>query len=96
MTLKGASVIGGQINYPSLTNKLPSEEYAKAKVHIWLMMLNDGQNPVRWLKPNGKGTKVNFETLKDQSDYDEKLLLLQEYINQVNEDYGLDFKLKRT
>lgn len=95
MSLGKISVTGGRINYPSLTNKLPDVEYAKAKVHIWLYMLNDRQKPKRWLKANRKGTKVNFETVQSQADYDKGLVELQEYINQVNEEFGLDFKLNR-
>lgn len=95
MSLDNVSVVGGQINYPSLTSKLPAMEYAKAKVHMWLYMLNEGKNPVKWLKPNNKGTKVNFEMMKSQTDYDKGIIDLEEYIDQVNAEFDLDFKLNR-
>lgn len=94
MSLGKISVLGGQINYRSLTNKLPAVEYAKAKVHMWLYMLNEGKKPKKWLKANSKGTKVNFEIVNSQEEYNEGLNSLQEFINQVNEEFGLDYKLK--
>ncbi|MEK3955867.1 MULTISPECIES: hypothetical protein [unclassified Psychrobacillus] len=87
-------VLGGQINYPVLTHKLPGEEYAKAKAHMWIHMLNDGNKPKKWLKPNGKGTKVNFERIHTKEEYLNGLDELSLYLTQINREFGLDYKVK--
>jgi hypothetical protein len=88
-------VTGGQISYKLLNNKLSAMEYEIAKVHIWLNMLNKGQKPKRWNKPNKNGTKVTFEAIQTQADYNKGLTELEDYINQVNQQFGLDLKLNR-
>lgn len=86
-------VIGGQIGYKSLTHKIPAVEYAKAKAQIWMHMLNEGNRPKKWLKPNGKGTNVNFERIHTQEEYDKGLIDLSAYCKQINEEFGLDYKI---
>jgi len=95
MSLGKISVISGQINYPRLTNKLSEIEYAKAKAHVWMHMLNDGQNPKKWLKANSKGTKVNFESVSSQADYDKGLIDLECYLAEINVRFGLEYKLTK-
>ncbi|AKS37398.1 hypothetical protein NP92_02755 [Anoxybacillus gonensis] len=88
-------VTGGQISYELLNNKLPAMEYEIAKIHIWLSMLNKGQKPKRWNKPNKNGTKVTFEVIQSQADYNKGLTELEDYIDQVNQQFELDLKLNR-
>jgi len=88
------TIVSGQINYPKLNSKIPEKEYAIAKVHIWLFELNKGRKPVKWLKPNKNGTKVNFEMIKTQQDYDSGLDELEVYIKRINREFGTDFSLK--
>ena len=88
-----ASLISGQKVFSNMTNKLSDEEYAKIKAQFWLFMLNDGEKPTKWLKPNAKGTKVNFDYAKGQSEYERGLLELEVYLREINEKYGLDYKL---
>lgn len=89
------TVVGGQMNFPFLTNKLPADEYAKAKAHIWLLALNEGNKPKKWLKPNSKGTKINFETVQSQEEYDNGLEELGVFLKRINEEFGLDYSIKK-
>lgn len=93
--LTNLQVVSGQMNYPSLTNKVIGEEYAKTKVHMWLYMLNQGKKPTKWLKPNSKGTKVNFDFINSQEEYDLGLAELSAYISDINNAYGLDYELRK-
>lgn len=95
MSLGKVSVLGGQIEYPFLTNKLPDVEYAKAKAQVWMYMLNESRLPKRWLKANSKGTKINFDMISSQADYDKGLIDLECFLKEINEQFGFDFKLTR-
>ncbi|MEK5070523.1 hypothetical protein [Sporosarcina sp. FSL K6-1508] len=88
-------LISGQKVFKNMTNKLSEEEYAKTKAQFWLFMLNDGNKPTKWLKPNASGTKVNFDYMKGQSEYDRGLLELEVYLHEINERFGLDYKFSR-
>lgn len=81
------------MNYPGLTNKVSPKEYAIAKVHLWLELLNHGKRPVRWTKPTRNGTNVTFNIIRTQLEYDNGLKELQDYINRVNEEFDLDITL---
>lgn len=89
------SVISGQMGYEKMTPKLGEREYAERKAHIWLHMLNDRMKPTKWLKPNKNGTKVNFNHIKSQEDYDEGLVELDVYLREINKEYGFDFSINR-
>ncbi|MFS0815361.1 hypothetical protein ABC382_00135 [Lysinibacillus sp. 1P01SD] len=89
------SVVSGQMSYKLLTNKMPAVEYATAKVHIWMNMLNRGQRPKKWLKANSKGTKVNFDYIKSEAEYEKGLIDLQVYIDEINSEFGLEIKIAR-
>lgn len=95
MTLGKISVVSGQIDYPRLTSKMSEIEYAQAKAHVWLHMLNEGQNPKKWLKANTKGTKVNFDYIASQEEYDKGLIDLECYLAEINVRFGLDYKLTK-
>lgn len=90
-----ASLVSGQKIFKNMTNKLSEEEYAKYKAQFWLFMLNDGHKPTKWLKPNAKGTKVNFDYIKGQSEYDRGLLELEVYLHEINEEFGLEYKINK-
>lgn len=86
-------VLGGQIIYPNLNTGIEENEYAIAKSHMWLYMLNENRRPTRWFKATKNGTKVNFEMIRSQVDYDNGIDELQFFINNVNEKFGLKFDL---
>lgn len=88
-------VMNGQIVYEKLSTKLEPIEFAKFKAHIWLHLLNEGMKPKKWLKPTSKGSKVNWDSIKSQEDYDGGLDELQLYLNDINKQFNLDFNLKR-
>lgn len=93
-----ASVIGGQTQFPSLTLNFQKEnivKYEEMKAAFWLLMLNDFQEPIRWLKPNKNGTKVNFDAIKTQLDYDNALAKLQVHIDNINKQYGTDLYVSK-
>lgn len=85
--------LSGKINYSSLTNKIDGAEYAKAKVQLWMYMLNDNMQPTKWFKANSKGTNVNFKRIQSEKDYKIGLIHLEEYMNEINKEFGFDFKL---
>lgn len=89
------SVVGGQKHFPNMTNKYSDRNYAMGKAQAWMNMLNDGMKPTRWLKPNAKGTKVNFDSIKTKEEYDEGLSELQEYLNGINEKFSLGIIISR-
>lgn len=95
MSLGKISLVSGQMHYPRLNNKLPEEEYAKAKAHVWLHMLNEGQKPKKWLVANSKGTKVNFDYISSQDEYEKGLAVLEDYLSEINTHFGLDYNLRK-
>lgn len=89
------SLVSGQKIFKNMTNKLSEEEYAKIKAQFWMFMLNDGQKPTKWLKPNAKGTKVNFDYINDQGEYDRGLLELEVYLREINEKFELGYTINK-
>lgn len=88
-------LVSGQKVFNNMTSKLDGKAYAIIKANFWLHMLNDNQRPTRWLKANAKGTKVNFDFIKMQEEYDAGLLELEDYLKIIKKEYELDFKLNR-
>lgn len=89
-----AKLMSGQMVFKNLNNNLDDREYAIVKTNMWFQMLNDGKKPTKWLKPNDKGTKVNFDFINNSQElYDAGVLELQNYINIVNKEFNLDFIL---
>lgn len=86
---------GGRIEFEHLTHKIPGIEYAKAKAHMWIYSLNEGNRPVKWLKPNGKGTKMDFKTVQSQAEYRKGLNALSVYLKDINAEFGLDYSVQR-
>ena len=95
MTVGKISIVSGQMNYPSMTSKMSEIEYAQAKAHVWMHMLNEGQNPKKWLKATSKGTKVNFDYVASQEGYEKGLVDLECYLSEINIRFGLDYKLRK-
>lgn len=95
MSLGAVRVVSGQINYPRLNSSLPEIEYAKAKAHVWMHMLNEGKNPKKWLKATSKGTKVNFDYVSSQGDYEKGLVELECYLAEINVRFDLEYKLTK-
>lgn len=89
-----AKLMSGQMVFKNLNNNLDDREYAIVKTNMWFQMLNDGKKPTKWLKPNDKGTKVNFDFINNSQElYDAGVSELQNYINIVNKEFNLDFIL---
>lgn len=84
------SIVGGQYGFKDLSTLLSAEEYAVAKVHLWLHMLNNGEKPKKWLKAYKSGTKVNFEMIHSQEEYDQGIAELSAFTEQVNKEFNLD------
>ncbi|MBD7967731.1 hypothetical protein [Paenibacillus gallinarum] len=94
--LSNLQVVGGQMSFKNLTHKVDGKTYAQAKARIWLGMINDRMQPKKWLKPNSKGTKVNFNTIPNDDAMKLALAEYEIYLNQINKEYGLDYKLRVT
>lgn len=88
-------LIGGQMVFEKMTNKIDAKEYAQRKAWIWLEMVNDRKNPTRWLKPNSKGTKVNFDYIHSQDEFEKALDQIEPFLKEINRTYGLDYNLSR-
>lgn len=58
-------------------------------------MLNESQNPKEWLKPNSKGTKVNFHYIASQEEYEKGLVDLKCCLTEINVRFDLDYKLRK-
>lgn len=93
MALGKVSVVGGQVNYSKMTNDLSAADYAFVKSHVWLMMLKDNMKPMKWLKANRFGTKVNFEPIKSQEAAEAALTEFEGYLNEANKEYGFGLVL---
>lgn len=89
------SVISGQMSFKHLTVKITNQEYAKIKINVWMHMLNDRMKPTKWLKPNKNGTKVNFDHIKNQDEYNQGLVELDVYLQEINKDFGFDFSINQ-
>lgn len=87
------SLVSGEVVYPDMNSSMEEEKYAKFKVHLWLYMLNDNQRPTKWNKPNKKGTKVHFNYIKTQSEYDVGVGELKAYVDLVNKLFGLEIEI---
>lgn len=93
----GVKVIGGQKNFQYLTSDLLSIDekgYELLKVKCWLKSLNEGDKPIKWLKPNKKGTKLNFELLESEVEFLIEIEKLKKYIEKMNKQLGTDWKIK--
>ena len=88
-------VLGGQMSFKYLTSLLPEKDYAVYKIRCWLNMYNDNARAKKWLKPNTKGTKVNFDAINTKEQDKEAFKELEDYISEVNEKYGLHIKLEQ-
>lgn len=93
--MKNISVLGGQMEFKNMTSKQSEREYAIEKVNTWYGMLDGGMKPNKWLKANSKGTKVNFDYIKDNGQYNAGLDELETFIDITNKEHGTDFRLER-
>jgi hypothetical protein len=88
-------VVGGQMNYSTLTTKVEPRVYAIGKAHCWLDMINKNMRPKKWNKATTKGTKVTFETIADKDSQNAAFSDLEAYLQQINEEHGTDITLNR-
>lgn len=88
-------VLGGQREFKRLTNAFSEEKISDLKAKLWLLMLNDGERPTKWLKTTAKGTKVNFEMVKTEEDYVAGIKDLEVYLQEINKKYGFNYSLTK-
>lgn len=87
------TLVGGQIKFPHLTPP-QNKEYDIEKLQMWVHMINDGKRPTKWLTPNKKGTKVNFDFISSVEARETALQEVKTYLEDLNTIHGLDMKLK--
>lgn len=95
MGVNSIKAVGGQMSISKMTNKVEEKEYAIRKAYAWMNMLNDKMYPTKWLKANKNGTKVNFNAIHSQEDYEKGLDELEAYLKGLNREFGTYFKIKR-
>lgn len=86
-------VVSGHINYPKMNLKMDAKTFAIVKAHVWLDMLNEGKRPTKWFKTNTKGTKVAYDYMYSQEEYDAGLDELDTYMYEVNKKYNVGLKI---
>lgn len=42
------TLVSGEVVYPDMNTSLDEAKYAKAKVYLWMHMLNDNQKPRKY------------------------------------------------
>ncbi len=87
--------VSGQRHFRKMTNKLNERQLEIVKVNNWMVMLNNSEKPMKWLKTTSRGTKVNFDFIKSEEEYEKGLDELQEYLNVVNDRFSLGFSISR-
>jgi hypothetical protein len=87
------SVTGGKIIQKKLTHKIDEETYAIGKAYFWMQLLKDGMRPKKWLKPNSKGTSVNFEMISSKEDKEIAFGEFKGYLNFVNDKHKTDLHI---
>lgn len=93
MSISGIKVVGGQMNFEKLTNKISEKDHAMGKVAIWSGMLGDLMKPTKWFNSTKNGTKVNFDKIHTQKEYDMAVLELEGHLFIVNKLHDTDFKM---
>ncbi|MCC3381942.1 hypothetical protein ACFQ5D_18095 [Paenibacillus farraposensis] len=89
------SIIGGQLQYPRLKSSLDQKEYDIGKAFIWMDMLKSRHRPTKWLKPNRRGTKVDFEFIATNEGLQVAQDEFEVFLEQINRKHGTDFELTR-
>lgn len=89
---KEITLVSGEVVYPSLNANFDEKTYARLKAHLWLHMLNEHRKPKRFRKATKKGTRVRFDFIRTQEEYDQGIKELGVYIREVNEkfDFGIE------
>ena len=89
-------VIGGKMSFPKLTMKLYKDDpaqYSLRKANVWMNMLNELKRPSKFLKPTRRGTRVEYDYIREQKDYDSGLKMLTEYVDEINRTFDLGIKI---
>lgn len=86
-------LVGGQMEFPHLTAP-QNKDYDIAKAQMWVQMINGGKRPTKWLTPNKKGTKVNFDFINSNEARKLALTEFESHLEDLNTIHGLDMKLK--
>jgi uncharacterized protein Smg (DUF494 family) len=86
-------VIGGKIVQKNLTHKIDEETYDIGKAYFWMQLLKDGMRPKKWLKPNSKGTSVNFATISNKEEMNTAYGEFEGYLKFVNEKHDTDLEI---
>lgn len=87
--------VSGQKHFKNMKNKYSERHLVIGKAQAWMNMLNDGMRPTKWLKTTAKGTKVNFDFIKTSEQYDEGIIELETFLNEINEEYSLGISISK-
>lgn len=77
-------LVGGTTQFEKLNKYLPEKEYMIGKAFVWHHLLTQKENPKKWSKPTSKGTKVDWEAIKDQHTFDRAIAQLKGYCVEIN------------
>ncbi|MCP6683228.1 hypothetical protein [Bacillus nakamurai] len=89
-------VIGGEMSFPKLTMKVYKDDpaqYSARIANVWINMLNELKRPSKFLKPTRRGTRVEYDYIREQKDYDSGLKMLTEYVHEINQKFDLGIKI---
>lgn len=77
-------ILGGTSQFKSLKKGMEEREYMVQKAFNWHGMINQMENPVQWMKPTNQGTKVKWESISTQEEYDKAVAKLKGYMTEIN------------
>lgn len=84
-----------QKRYKYLVPQLGPKRYMIEKFQVWITCLNNGDIPVRWLKPYKTGTKVNLIPAFNDELVELSFSNLENQIKEFNKEYDADLILDR-
>lgn len=79
---------GGQIQIDLLHSGLKENEYAALKGLTWMHLVTKGLKPVKWLKANKKGTKINFQAIRTREELEKASAELTSYLDATLAEFG--------
>jgi hypothetical protein len=89
-------VIGGEATSTVLTSNMQKESpelYAVAKAYLWLELIKQGRRVTKWNKATKKGTRYKFTFIKSQQEAEQALEELNQYLDEINEQYDLGVRV---
>lgn len=92
-------VIGGQIQQEHMTKEIfvnMPRVYDLMKGAMWLIMLQEGKKPTRWLKPTSKGTRITFKKFDSVEEFEQEVKEAKKFIEYIKSLEGINYDTKRT